>query len=532
MKKRLLATFAASLSLFLSQCSELPTQKETADGSKSVKIEIKTAPGFDTIASSAYVLVSADDMKSTIQQKLTIYKDWISGVVRNIPAGYNRHFEVFVHGFDSTLLYYGDTTTAIYSGKETYVTIILRKPGGTAVINGYIEDYQSPQDTIPTPEKPFIYSYVVAPTQPPRCSELTLATNGSYYPDSLFYLWRIVHIADYDTFLIQYRSGQTYTFDDPEDGSYQVSVSAMSMTDTSNVSARSIAKCFTIIKGLLADSLTLSDTTAPVIKLNGPDTITLPLYSSYVEPGAKAYDNVDGDLTPFIKVNKYFDSTRAGFHFVNYYVADKSGNSCTALRTIIVKATSDTDTTPPVLTLRGPSLIQIAPDDTFIEPGYTAYDNKDGDITSRVKFRSVEDSTQPSRTRITYSVSDNAGNSTFATRTIIRNAKKLAAPALPSIVTSKFNDTTMSISFQTSVINPISSGTVYYDWSIFKTDTTANASVTTTKNSLTYNFENNTSYSVMVMARCLGELSYMSLVLQFSVVNGTIVYPDMKNILD
>jgi hypothetical protein len=532
MKKRLLTTFAATLSLFMSQCSEFPTQKETADGSKSIKIEIKTAPGFDTIAAKAYVQVSAVDMKSTIQQKLTISKDWISGVVRKIPVGYNRHFEVFVQGFDSTTLYYGDTTASIYSGKETYVTIILRKPGGTAIINGYIEEYHPPQDTIPAPGTPYIYSYDIAPTTPPRCSQITLYTDGSKYPDSLLYIWRTDYIANFDTFTTVDTTGMAYFINYPKDGMYQIHVRAMSMYDSTIISSNSYGLIFNIKNGLLADTI-LPDTVPPVIHLNGPDSVYLKLNSSYIEQGAKAYDNVDGDLTKMIKISGYVDSSKVGIYYIKYYVADKAANSSTAIRIVYVHANAIIDTIAPVITLRGPSMVELGLDDVYLEPGYSAYDNIDGDITSRVKFFSTKDSTNSNQTRITYTVVDKSGNSCTAVRILIRKVFPLATPSMPTIISSKFNGKEMSISLQTSVIDPtsLSSTPVYYDWSIFVSDSQS-TSITTTKNTVTHTFKNNTTYSVLVMARYLKELSHVSQVLQFSVLNGQVVYPNVMKVLD
>ncbi len=522
MKKRLLTTFAATLSLFMSQCSELPTQKETADGSKAIRIEIKTPPGFDTIAARAYVQVTADDMKATITQKLTISNDWISGVVRNIPVGYARHFEVFVEGFDSTFLYYGDMTASIYSGKETYVTIILRKPGGTAIINGYIEEYQPPQDSIPAPQTPYIYSYDIAPTTPPRISQLTMVTSGSKFPDSLFYIWRIVYIADYDSFSTKDTSGMVYTLKYPEDGMYQVSVRAMSMYDSLLISSSSYALVFNIKNGLLTDTI-LPDTVSPVIYLNGPDTIFLELNSSYTEQGAKAYDNVDGDLTKSIKISGYVDSSKVGVYSVSYTVSDKSLNVRTVSRIIIVSNLPGKDTIPPVLTLLGTSIIYLSPGDTFIEPGFTAIDNVDGNITSRVKTVFQQDSNSSNITNVIYSVIDMAGNATYAKRILIETANPLPTPSRPVITSSKVTDSLVSISFKTSQIKPVDTGTVEYNWAIYTTVPKSKTVVTTTLSKLTRAFRDNNTYSILVQARCNGTVSSMSELLTFVIEDGVVI---------
>jgi hypothetical protein len=417
MKKSFIAICIASLSLFLSQCSENPTVgEEQNDVSKSIKIAIAIPPGLDTTISSAYVEVTADDMK-TIRQKLSINYSSIYGVVKNVPAGYNRHFEVYVYGSKGKdLMYYGDSYANIYSGQETYVKIILRQPGGTAIIDGYIEGYVPPSDTIPTPGRPYIYDYQISPTNPPLCYSLTLATEGSYYFDSLYYIWNVIRIYNGDTTWERNLLGMALPIDFPKDGEYQVYVQAQSMYDSLNRSQHSDPLFFTIKNGLLTDRIISPDTTSPIITLYGPDTIILPLYSPYVEYGAKAYDFVDGNLTGNILLHGYFDSTIAGTYTFNYTVSDNAGNTATTNRIIIyTNSISNHDTVPPVITLFGPLTMYITPGDTFSEPGYKANDNIDGNITSKVQVsrQDFEDII-----RIIYTVKDAAGNTTFVSRII------------------------------------------------------------------------------------------------------------------
>jgi hypothetical protein len=417
MKKTFIAICIASLSLFLSQCSENPTVgEEQNDVSKSIKIAIAIPPGLDTTISSAYVEVTADDMK-TIHQKLSVSYSSIYGVVQNVPAGYNRHFEVYVYGSNSKyLMYYGDSYANIYSGQETYVKIILRQPGGTAIIDGYIEGYVPQSDTIPTPGRPYIYDYRLSTSTPPICYSLTLATNGSAYFDSLYYIWDVIRIYDGDTTWDRNLLGMALPIDFPEDGEYQVSVQAQSMYDSLNRSLYSDPLFFTIKKGLLIDTSIIQDTTPPTLTLYGPDTIKYPLYSPYIEYGAKAYDIVDGYLTDNIMISGHFDSTIAGTYTILYTVSDKAGNTTTTYRTVIYyKNDPIYDTVPPVITLIGPLTMYVAPGDTFSEPGYKAYDNVDGNITWKVKVisQNFED-----MIRIVYTVKDAAGNKTSIFRVI------------------------------------------------------------------------------------------------------------------
>ena len=69
------------------------------------------------------------------------------------------------------------------------------------------------------------------------------------------------------------------------------------------------------------------------------------------------------------------------------------------------------DTVPPVIELRSDPDYAVYPGQKYEEEGYTASDDRDGDLTEAVS-RSVE------KDRITYTVSDRAGNITVRTRQI------------------------------------------------------------------------------------------------------------------
>jgi hypothetical protein len=78
------------------------------------------------------------------------------------------------------------------------------------------------------------------------------------------------------------------------------------------------------------------------------------------------------------------------------------------------------DITPPEITLIGNSTVNIAIGETFEDPGATASDNVDGDITNDIEVGGDEVNTNTEGTYvITYNVSDAAGNAANeATRTV------------------------------------------------------------------------------------------------------------------
>ena len=89
-------------------------------------------------------------------------------------------------------------------------------------------------------------------------------------------------------------------------------------------------------------SITVIDDIAPIITLTGDSEITLELGSEYIEAGASAIDNVDGDLTNGILITGSVDSNTAGTYTISYDVSDSSGNAANQVsRTIVVNAESE-----------------------------------------------------------------------------------------------------------------------------------------------------------------------------------------------
>jgi hypothetical protein len=68
------------------------------------------------------------------------------------------------------------------------------------------------------------------------------------------------------------------------------------------------------------------------------------------------------------------------------------------------------DTTPPVITLLGSATMYVAKDSAFIDPGATASDDIDGDISAKIVITNpVQIHTEGTYT-VKYNVSDEAGN--------------------------------------------------------------------------------------------------------------------------
>ncbi|HGZ70622.1 MAG TPA: DUF5011 domain-containing protein, partial [Nitratifractor sp.] len=78
------------------------------------------------------------------------------------------------------------------------------------------------------------------------------------------------------------------------------------------------------------------DTTAPTLKLLGESNITIGLHNTFVDPGAEANDDYDGEISQKITTSGSVDSNSVGSYTIVYSVSDKAGNSTTLSRHVRV----------------------------------------------------------------------------------------------------------------------------------------------------------------------------------------------------
>jgi hypothetical protein len=82
--------------------------------------------------------------------------------------------------------------------------------------------------------------------------------------------------------------------------------------------------------------LGLGDRRAPTITLKGPASITLAAGQEYIEEGASAVDDIDGDISAGIKINGAVNTTVVGNYTLTYVATDRAGNQGTTQRKIQV----------------------------------------------------------------------------------------------------------------------------------------------------------------------------------------------------
>ena len=91
-------------------------------------------------------------------------------------------------------------------------------------------------------------------------------------------------------------------------------------------------------------TVVVSDTTKPIITLIGNSEVRLLIDDVYVDEGATAYDNIDGDLTTQIVTINPVDTSQIGDYVVTYNVTDSSGNQALEInRSVFIGGTLDVD---------------------------------------------------------------------------------------------------------------------------------------------------------------------------------------------
>ena len=166
------------------------------------------------------------------------------------------------------------------------------------------------------------------------------------------------------------------------------------------------------------------DSVAPAIWLAETPGIYVIPGQSYREEGYMARDNYDGDLTAVVEKTILNDR-------IIYSVEDSSGNRTEVTREIVYY-----DPVPPEITLNGDTSITLAYGKEYVEPGYSAHDNCEGDITDRVQVSGSVNSSRAGTYTITYTVRDRYGNTDTQVRTVKIKARVLPRPQQSEVTPS------------------------------------------------------------------------------------------------
>ena len=140
--------------------------------------------------------------------------------------------------------------------------------------------------------------------------------------------------------------GSTYTdagatAADTYDGDITSNIVTVSNVDTAIVGVYTVSYNVSDASGNAALEVTrtvnIVDTTVPVITLLGDNPVAIEVGDTYIDAGANAADNYDGDITSSIVVTGSVDTSTIGTYTLSYDVTDANGNVATTVtRTVNV----------------------------------------------------------------------------------------------------------------------------------------------------------------------------------------------------
>ncbi len=159
---------------------------------------------------------------------------------------------------------------------------------------------------------------------------------------------------------------------------------------------------FIIIAALLVLAAVVTFTPV-LIQMNGEKRVEIGYGENYEDAGAEVKLGLGK-----VKTESDVDTSKIGTYKVKY----------SFLMAHLTRTVSVIDDVPPVLTLNGSDNIYMSTGTTFNDPGFTAIDEIDGDITSKVEVSSDLNTAVAGVYHVSYVSTDAAGNAVRERRTI------------------------------------------------------------------------------------------------------------------
>ena len=201
----------------------------------------------------------------------------------------------------------------------------------------------------------------------------------------------------------------------------------------------------------------LPDVVIPVITLLGNAVDTIAQCEVYVDSGATAFDNIDGNISSQIVITGTVDESVAGTYQLRYNVSDASGNPAVeVVRTVVVLP----DTVAPQIMLTGAVNDTIAVNSLYTDPGSTAMDNCDSSVA--VTVSGMVDTSTVGTYVLTYTAQDAEGNIATETRTVV--VQDMTPPGLTLV-----GGDTLYVQLDSAWTDPGASATDNYDTNLVVT---------------------------------------------------------------
>jgi hypothetical protein len=205
-----------------------------------------------------------------------------------------------------------------------------------------------------------------------------------------------------------------------------------------------------------AENTSSADTTKPVIK-GVEDLKTVQGMPINLLKGVSAKDDTDGKLTDKISVSKV-NFSKAGNQTIMYSVKDSAGNKAVKTATLKIVGVSEDEVKPAIHGYT--NIVVNKGKEVNLLKGITAIDNRDGDLTDKIKVSKINFSKVGKQT-LTYTVSDSAGNKQEASVKVIIfdnkitkcNVKKYVSVKKATVFknTSRWSDLVKNLTYRSSV---------------------------------------------------------------------------------
>ena len=144
------------------------------------------------------------------------------------------------------------------------------------------------------------------------------------------------------------------------------------------------------------------DSVPPVVLINGEAVVFHQQGMRYIDEGATAQDDLDGEIP--VRVDGSVDVDLVGAYRLQYTASDSAGNQSIRYRRVVVD-----DRIPPVMQLLGDA-VQVHEQGTpYLDDGATALDAVDEELDVAVSVV-IDSSTAAGTYTVTYSATDLAGN--------------------------------------------------------------------------------------------------------------------------
>ena len=150
----------------------------------------------------------------------------------------------------------------------------------------------------------------------------------------------------------------------------------------------------------------IEDHVPPVIEFIGDAELETQAGYEFTDPGVKATDNLDGDLATRLITDSTVNANVPGEYSIKYLVKDRVGNKAE----VKVRKVRVVDTEGPVIALKGEPTVQLEAGGSYEEPGASASDRVEGDLTAAVKMSGDVDTTVTGSYEIRYEAQDSRGN--------------------------------------------------------------------------------------------------------------------------